>query len=41
MPPINSENVEDWVSWFSGACDECEYIHRNKNLEDEEERLKK
>ena len=39
MPPVNSEDVEDWINWFSGACDECEYIHRDENLEYGEEQF--
>ena len=37
MPPVNSEIIEDWVSWLSDSCEVCEYIYRDENLKEEEE----
>lgn len=39
MPPVNSEDIEEWIHWLSYSCETCEYIHRDDNLEYGEEQF--
>ena len=36
LPPSNSSNIEDWLTWLDNAYSYCIYIKKTGNLTDDE-----
>ena len=39
LPPSNSFNVEDWLTWLDDAYSYCAYIRKEGSLTDDEEKI--
>ena len=41
LPPSNSSNVEDWLTWLDNAYSYCTYIRKTGSLTDDEVKITK